>query len=314
GAGTEDISNPTTVVGTGTPESCTPQVLEKAVQGAGVITFNCGADPVIITLDRELQIFNDSGPNHNGDTVIDGGGKVTLSGGGATRILYQNACDQNLHWTSARCDLQDHPRLVVQNLVLADGNSQDPENGGGAIYVRSGTLKVVNSVFVRNQCTKLGPDVGGGAIYALAPQGQVFIVGSTFGGGPGEGNVGANGGALGSIGASFTVVNSVMSYNQALGHGQNSGNGGNGGAIYNDGDTYTLTICGSNISNKSANELGGAVFYVSDDASGTLQATASAFSSNACTDPQHPPGFYVMAAHTMIKDSTVDGQPVSISQ
>ena len=27
-------------------------------------------------------------------TVLDGGGKVTLSGGGQRRILYQNTCDQ----------------------------------------------------------------------------------------------------------------------------------------------------------------------------------------------------------------------------
>ena len=77
-AGLEDVSNPRTVVGTGSPESCTGDAFIEAVAGGGVITFDCGPDPVTITLDRPAQVFNDTGP----DIVIDGGGLVTLSGGG----------------------------------------------------------------------------------------------------------------------------------------------------------------------------------------------------------------------------------------
>ena len=66
-----------------------------------------------------------------------------------------------------------------------------------------------------------------------------------------------------------------MTYNEAIGDGANpakSGTpgGGSGGAIYNDGDTYTLTIAGSVIADNSANEGGGAVFYVSNDRTGTM--------------------------------------------
>src|SRR5690349_14309069 len=41
-----DVSNPTTVVGTGTAASCTFAALNTAVTAGGVITFHCGPDPV----------------------------------------------------------------------------------------------------------------------------------------------------------------------------------------------------------------------------------------------------------------------------
>src|SRR5690606_40727880 len=45
-AGLEDVSNPTTVVGDGTPESCTADAFIDAVARGGIITFDCGPDPV----------------------------------------------------------------------------------------------------------------------------------------------------------------------------------------------------------------------------------------------------------------------------
>ena len=75
----EDASSPDMVIGDGTPQSCTSDAFVEAVALGGVITFDCGPDPVVITLDRTAKVFNDQNP----DIVIDGGGKVTLSGGGA---------------------------------------------------------------------------------------------------------------------------------------------------------------------------------------------------------------------------------------
>ena len=74
----EDTSNPRTVIGNGTPQSCTSDAFVDAVAIGGVITFDCGPDPVTITLDRTAKVFNDQDP----DIVIDGGGKITLSGRG----------------------------------------------------------------------------------------------------------------------------------------------------------------------------------------------------------------------------------------
>ena len=68
-AAAEDVSSPRTVVGTGTPESCTSTAFVAAVAAGGVITFDCGPDPVTIALDETAKIVNDTGPR----IVIDGG-------------------------------------------------------------------------------------------------------------------------------------------------------------------------------------------------------------------------------------------------
>src|SRR5208283_1173456 len=41
----EDVSSPTTVVGTGTAASCTADAVVAAVAAGGVVTFACGPDP-----------------------------------------------------------------------------------------------------------------------------------------------------------------------------------------------------------------------------------------------------------------------------
>src|SRR5690349_10423695 len=48
--GLADVSNPRTVVGDGTAASCTGEAVIAAVAAGGVITFDCGPDPVTIML------------------------------------------------------------------------------------------------------------------------------------------------------------------------------------------------------------------------------------------------------------------------
>lgn len=299
----EDTSKPDHVVGTGTSASCTGDAFIEAVAQGGIITFDCGSAPVTITLSRTAKIFNDKGPK----IVIDGGGKVTLSGGDKVRILYQNTCDQNQKWTTSHCDNQDSPQLTIQNLTFEHGNSKGETlegGGGGAIFVRGGRLKVLNSRFFNNVCDDTGPDVGGAAIRSLSQSQNlpVYVVNSTFGGQDGLGNVCSNGGGLSSIGVSYTVINSLFSYNKAIGVGANpakSGTpgGGSGGAIYNDGNTYTLTVCGTLIANNTANEGGGAIFFVSNDRSGSLIIKDSTLMANpsAGFETKGFPGIFVLA-------------------
>jgi len=299
GAGEEDASNPDTVIGDGTPESCTSDAFVDAVARGGVTTFDCGPDPIVITLDRTAKVFNDQSP----DIVIDGGGKVTLSGGGRVRILYQNTCDEAQVWTTSHCNDQDHPRLTVQNLTFIDGNAKAESDGGGAIFARGGRLKVVNARFFNNVCHDVGPDVGGGAIrtFDQFEDRPVYVVNSTFGG-EGLGNVCSNGGALSAIGVSYTVMNSVLTHNEAIGNGANpaqSGTpgGGSGGAIYNDGNTFTLSVCGTEIANNTANEGGGAIFFVSNDRTGTLIIEDSVLRTNPSDgfETAGYPGIFVIA-------------------
>lgn len=309
----EDTSAPDHVVGDGTPGSCTSDAFVDAVAQGGIITFNCGPDPVKITLDRTAKIFNNTGPK----IVIDGGGKVTLSGGGQHRILYQNTCDEAQVWTTDHCQDQDHPQLTVQNLTFVDGNATglDPD-GGGAIFVRGGRFKIVNSRFFHNVCDEVGPDVGGAAVRTLSQyQGlPVYVVHSTFGGSEALGNVGSNGGALSSIGVSHTVLNSLFTHNRAIGNGANPAQegtpgGGSGGAIYNDGNTFTLDLCGVRMTDNVANEGGGAIFFVSNDQTGTLIIRDSFLSNNPSQGFETPgyPGIFVIAnGDPQVTNSTIE--------
>ena len=286
-AGLADVSNPTTVVGDGTPQSCTADATIDAVAQGGIITFDCGPDPVVITLDRPAKIFNDTGP----EIVIDGGGLVTLSGAGRTRILYMDTCDEAQVWTTPMCNNQDHPRLTVQNLTFVDGNAtaegEELSGGGGAIYARGGRLKVLNSRFFNNECASVGQDVGGGAIRAFDQYNgqQLYLVNSTFGGEPGLGNRGSNGGGISSIGVSWTIINSLFSHNEAVGNGANPAaqgtpGGGSGGAIYNDGNTMTLSLCGTTIEHNRVNDHGSAIIFVSNDHTGNMRIERSSIINN----------------------------------
>jgi hypothetical protein len=290
----EDTSQPTRVIGDGTPASCTSDAVVSAVAAGGIITFACGPAPVTITMTATAKIVNANGPR----IVLDGGGLVTLSGGGKHRILYMNTCDRAQGWTTSHCDDQDHPQLTVQNLTFVDGNATGADvapdaadfsvpGGGGAIFARGGRLKVVNSVFQRGRCDPTGPDVGGAAIrvFDQFEDRPVYVVNSTFGGAPGQGGECSNGGALSSIGVSWVVLNSVLSHNSAIGWGANPARdgtpgGGSGGAIYADGNEFTIRIAGSVIEHNDAVEGGGAVFFVSNNRTGTMSIEDSVLRGN----------------------------------
>lgn len=281
----EDVSQPDIVIGNGTPESCTADAFIDAVAKGGKIVFDCGSEPITIQLDKPAKIFN----NSKEEVVIDGGGLVTLSGKGKTRILYMNTCDEDQHWTTSHCQNQDHPRLTLQNITFINGNSKSEKefDGGGAVWVRGGRFKMINCRFFNNVCADLGPDVGGGAVrvFSQYENKPVYVVNCTFGGAEGYGNVGSNGGAISSIGVSWTIINSLFSHNKAIGNGGNPSQngtpgGGSGGAIYNDGNTMTLTIKGSRIDQNEVIQHGSALFFVTNDHSGNIVIDNSVIQDN----------------------------------
>jgi hypothetical protein len=140
------------------------------------------------------------------------------------------------------------------------------------------------------------------------------VVNSTFGGGEGYGNVCSNGGGLSSIGVSFTVINSLFTHNLAIGNGANparsgSPGGGNGGAIYNDGNTFTLTVIDTLIEDNHANEGGGAIFFVSNDRSGSLHIEDSTLRRNPSDGFEtagFPGIFYLGRGPIQVIDSTIE--------
>ena len=277
-----DTSRPDRTIGDGTPASCTSAAVVKAVAAGGIITFDCGPAPVTITMAATAKVRNNVAR-----VVLDGGGRVTLSGGGARRILSMNVCDPapGVSSASGHCHDKVTPRLTVQNLAFTRGNATDGTDeagGGGAIFVIGGGLKVINSRFTANRCARTGPDLGGGAIRVRLQGGNqpVYVVGSTFSGG-----ACSNGGALSGLHVSWTVLNSVFTGNTAVGNGANPARdgtpgGGSGGAIYLDGDDYHLKLDGTLIERNTAKEGGGAVFFVSNDRTGTLTIRNSTLRRN----------------------------------
>jgi hypothetical protein len=307
----EDTSKPARVIGTGSAASCTSAAVVSAVAAGGISTFNCGPAPVTITMTATAKVHNNTGR-----TVLDGKGLVTLSGGGVRRILYQNTCDRALGPSKSDCLTQTDTQLVVQNLTFADGNSTGDKTeggGGGAILVRGGRLKVVNSKFVRNKCDTTGPDLGGAAVritiqYHHKPN---YFVNSTFGGAQGQGGNCSNGGAISGLHASVAVYNSVLSFNNAIGNGANPARegtpgGGSGGAIYTDGDLFTVGVYGTLIADNHAKEGGGAIFMVSNDRTGTLTIDSSTMQRNPSDGFQNSPGiFFLGQGKPVISNSTV---------
>jgi hypothetical protein len=306
-----NTSHPSHVIGNGTPASCTSAAVVRAVAKGGVITFNCGPNPVTITMTATAKVVNTS---HR--VVLDGGNRVTLSGGGKHQILYMNTCDKKQIWTTSDCFNQEWPQLIVQNLTFEDGYSAVQQTatsfyGGGAIYAEGGQFKVVNSRFIGNRCFKTGPDLGGAAIRALAEwrNRPVYITSDTF-----RGGVCSNGGALSSIDVNWDVYNSLMINNRAIGFGANPAQtgtpgGGSGGAIYTDGDNYNVLIAGTVIRRNSAREGGGAVFFVVDNNQGTLTIKNSTLHNNPSDEfftAGFPGIFFHSSGKPIVTDSTIN--------
>lgn len=339
----ENINNPDHVIGTGTAASCTSAAVLAAVTAGGVVTFDCGSDPVTITLTATAKVRNSTEK-----LVLDGGGKVTLSGGGVRRILYVNTCDSAQGSVSGNClYAPTKPKVTVQNITLADGDATNEVmiqpgansaevSGGGAIAQLGGYLKVVRAVFVRNTCATNGPDLGGAAIRVLAQhsdtpndldssfaaRGQypVMIVQSTFGGASGQGGNCSNGGAISGLRTPISIYNSLITHNNAVGCCANpawSGTpgGGSGGAIYTDGTSYDLNIYGTRIENNTAKAGGSSIFFVSNDNTGHLRL-ADSVSRNNTYAPNGQPGnphfqnypgiFYLGDGTPVFSNSTVE--------
>lgn len=186
------------VVGTGTAGSCTETAFDTALAGFGAVTFNCGAAPVTITFTSQKVI--------TGNTTIDGGGLITLSGGNATRLF----------------SVGNGISLSVEDIVLADGYTENV-NAGAAI-TGGGSIVTLTRTTVRNNTTTpygcAAVNMSGGTLNAFD---------TTFSGN----NAGATGGAIcGNNDSTMHLYNCTLSGNSA----------GGAGAVFSSG-TLTLNNC-----------------------------------------------------------------------
>jgi hypothetical protein len=133
----------------------------------------------------------------------------------------------------------------------------------------------------------------------------VTVARSTFTGG-----VCSNGAALSSIGVSWRVYDSVFTGNRAIGHGANPAapgtpGGGSGGAIYTDGNDYDVLLSGTTMTRNHARAGGGAVFFVSNDRTGSLTIRGSTLRQNPSDGFQTDPGIFFLGRAQHIIRSTV---------
>ena len=164
------------VVGGGTPASCTEAAFDTGIaainSGGGTLTFNCGAAPhvLLVTAERPLS----------GQVVIDGGGRITLSGALATRIF----------------SVQDQSDVELHDIVLTHGGAS--AGPGGAVLVAGAglpgetVLKLSRSA-IRNSTSSFW---GGGI---AATNAEVHVLWSSVTGNEsngGGGGINLNGGVL----------------------------------------------------------------------------------------------------------------------
>ncbi|MCC6524691.1 MAG: hypothetical protein IT373_18685, partial [Polyangiaceae bacterium] len=222
-------------VGDGTAASCTEAALRAAVTtlngvaGGGTIHFDCGGEATL-TLASSLLV--------TAPLLVDGGGVVTLSGGGTTRVF----------------ELDHYVDFAVQRLTIANGVA--PDSGGAILHPWYGTLRAVDVRFVNNHALSLESDIGGGAVFAGGLTTAVFS-GCVF-----EGNSASNGGGLLNRGSDLTVIDTAFVDNAALSTGD--GQFGNGGGLYIDGMNYDVPgdfrMCGAVFTQNRAQTHGSAVF------------------------------------------------------
>lgn len=254
--------------------NCTQAGLQAALNQGGQIVFNCGPAPVTIPLSSPLELSTQA------DTLIDGGGLVTLDGQGVTRILHKGWHDPNTVGTVL---------ITLQNLRLINGKAPagaSGEHSGGALYAgHPGTrLHILNTTFENNTTTEIHvTDNQGGAIFVHNAY-ETIIVGSQF-----SGNSAGNGGAFGGIATGLLVYNSRFIDNHALDNASGGVVRGYGGALHLDGvengynpdSNNTVTICGSIFEGNTAIRGGGAsVVTVSDGLNTQVIYTRSTFANN----------------------------------
>lgn len=239
------------VVGTGTPASCTEAALDARLSGGGSITFNCGANPytLVITTGKTISV----------NTTIDGGGKITLSGGDTVKVFFVNPS----------------VRLTLNNLTLEHGNS--PMGGcvtvqgtlnatnttfqnctshtawifpgsGGALFNWGGTIALTNSIILKNKV-----DLNGGGLYVMGGQAtlnHVDVLSNTAW----VTHTGSGGGVYVDANSNFVASDSHFSYN-------GMGWQGEGGGLH----VYSSTALLVNVSadyNHGLNAADGGGFYV----------------------------------------------------
>lgn len=218
-------------VGDGTPASCTGNALQDALDGGGMVQFNCGA--AAHTIIANTYVISQ-------DTVVDGDGRITLDGEDLRQIFLvqpnvtlelRNLTLQNGNFGSGGCVYGDTDSNVKAIFTTFTGCAAMPDDGG-AIF----SLGTVTSDFSRFTGNSAGDD--GGAIFAL---GDITVRDSLF-----VSNTADSGAAIRLNGGTLSVARALFTDNIAT---------TTGGAI--DIATGTVTVTDSTFYQNHADRGGG---------------------------------------------------------
>jgi hypothetical protein len=169
-----DVAN--AVVGDGTPASCNETTLNAAIamsSNGQPITFNCGGPNTIVVTGKIVV---------GGQTAIDGGGQITLTGKLATRLfevrptaaltLTNVVLTQALHSTGDGSAIFNEGRLWIDGVTFGENNTL--ERYSGAAIATYGPVRIANSLFVNNAAGSAG------AILANTAPAKVVISNTRF--------------------------------------------------------------------------------------------------------------------------------------
>lgn len=289
------------VVGTGTPASCDETAFTNALSGGGTVTFNCGS-AVTIVLSGSKQI--------NTNTVIDGGGTVTLDGNPGAyiqvfsdRVLTLRRITLSGFNTSGTGTVQNFGDLFLDRATLANNQTA----GDGAAVQNYGIVTATNSVFDGNTAS-----ADGGAI--INEGGRVTILQSSVTNNRASIASGHGGGLRNSSGF-MQVQNTYFSGNRALDGGAAhvqtgtlqliaatlySNTAGYGGAIES---TGVLTVVDSLIDSNVAANTGGGIWLLS----GKTYLLRTTISNNRSFDGAGLSNYSSSPGSTLLRDVTFSG-------
>jgi predicted outer membrane repeat protein len=278
------------VVGNGTPASCDSNALQTALNGGGLVTFNCGLNPVTIISNTYVI---------STDTTVDGGGLITLDGENLRQhFLVQPSVTLTLHNINLhKGDATNGGSIYINNNATVNirtvnfvGNTANET--GGAIY-NLGTLDISDAIFTQNKTVTNTIAIGyGGAIGNL---GVMTLTRGFF-----DNNDGRFGGAVfvgGTSNARATIANTTFNQNRASQLG---------GGLYTNAETTAITVTRSIFVGNSANTGGGLGRF-----SAQLRVLDSSFVQNSATTGGG--GLYLAAGPTASAGGYVQLRSVTVS-
>ncbi|MEZ5462978.1 choice-of-anchor Q domain-containing protein [Dokdonella sp.] len=275
------LSNPV-ILGNGSAGSVSTSALQSALDAGGPIRLNIGTSTMTVT--AELRVTRASS--------LDAAG-ATISGGNQRRVL--------------RVDNPSNQVYTFDLLNATIANGSTPGGSGAGLWKPTGgpwqavTIRIFNSRFTDNHAIVTAQDDGGGGIYVVGAA-ELSVVSTLF-----DGNTGANGGAIYSLGSKrVNLFDSELSGNSATGTGGNPGNGGNAGAIGVDGADRFVNLCRMRLLDNQSNAYGAGLFTTVYDTTSFTRILDSTFRGNNSigSSNAHTGGVYLQGGPFSIRGST----------